>query len=280
MSNLIFVFILSFFLLSTQLCNDISTDKATKLKSEESKVINALAGANMTSLLIEAGRGSDSELKFGSKSNYYAFTTRGQYNDLIISSVQRPIIQADSENNLMIFTDTLSAQAGLSYTGNLKIRDTPQWKMVLEEDFSGNAEGWTNNVVTECGGVRMLGGYCKFGGGEIFKVFSDLPPHTNIRIQATFHFIDAWDTESGFMRINNGKDGEMQYAWIGRYSAFTGNNGINICGGPWPEGKFASPIDVTIPHKASSIKLGFGATIEQDPCDESFGVSGIRIYIK
>jgi hypothetical protein len=134
--------------------------------------------------------------------------------------------------------------------------------------------------MTECGGIKMLGGYCQFGGGEVTKTYTDIPDHTSLRIQANYHFIDAWDTETGFMRINNGKDGMMQYIWTERYSAFVGNNGIDICGGRWPEGRFSVPIDVSIPHTDSSVKIGFGSTIEQDPCDESFGVSGVRILIR
>ncbi len=250
------------------------------LKSEQLRIYNSLAGANMTSLEISAGPTFEAELKFGSVKNFFAFTARGGYKDFILSNGKRPVIQVDKANNIMFFSSTLQAEKGLNFKGDLKIRNIPQWKLVFEEDFSNGAQGWTNNTVTECGGVKMLGGYCQFGGGEVFKIFNNLTKHNQIRIQATYHFIDAWDTESGFMRVNNGKDGEMQYIWIERYSAFVGTGGINVCGGRWPEGKFASPIDVTLPHKQNSIKLGFGASIEQDPCDESFGVSGIRIYIR
>ncbi len=275
--QLIIFLILS--ILSLFTCNEID-DKLALLKTEQVKIFNALAGANMTSLDIQAGQGSEAEVKFGSLNNFYAFTTRGPSKDFIISNSQRPVFQVDKDSNIMLFSSILNAGKGLTFKGDFKVRNIPQWKLVVEENFSGVAVGWTNNTITECGGVRMLGGYCQFGGGEVFKVFNNLPSHSNLRIQATYHFIDAWDTESGFMRANNGKDGEMQYLWIERYSAFIGNHGINVCGGRWPEGKFAAPIDVVIPHKAESIKIGFGASIEQDPCDESFGVSGIRIYIK
>lgn len=250
------------------------------IEKEESKIINALSGSSMTALAIEAGEYDEAHLKFGSLNNFYSFTARGKYQDFAITHLQRPIISINKQNDMMIFSTKLVANRGVQYNGDIKVRGVSQWKLVAEEDFSITPSGWTNNTVSECGGINMLGGYCHFGGGEVQKTFNDLPSHTSVRIQATYHFIDAWDTESGFMRVNNGKDGEMQYLWIDRYSAFAGNNGINVCGGRWPEGKFASPIDAVIPHKATSIKIGFGSTIEQDPCDESFGVSGLRIYIR
>lgn len=274
------VLTISISLISLSLSSTTVEDKMSMLKNEQSRIMSALSGSNMTSLEIQASRDSEAEFRFGSLNNFYALTARGESKDFVISNGQRPILEVDDQNNIKIFPKGLEAQDGLTFTGEYKIRNIPQWRLVLEEDFSSDPVGWTNNTVTECGGVRMLGGYCQFGGGEVFKVFNNIPKHSKLRIQATYHFIDAWDSETGFMRVNNGKDGEMQYLWIERYSAFVGNNGINVCGGRWPEGKFASPIDVVIPHKSSSIKIGFGATIEQDPCDESFGVSGIRIYIR
>lgn len=55
----------------------------------------------------------------------------------------------------------------------------------------------------------MLGGYGVLSNGEIQKVFSGIPVHKQIRITANYHFIDAWSGETGFMRLNNGKDNNM-----------------------------------------------------------------------
>jgi hypothetical protein len=243
---------------------------------ENDRIINTLPGAEMTTLSIQAGQENNAEFKIGSKSSYYTFTNRGKYSDFIISFMNKPILSTNRDNDIMLFPRAITANQGLNFTGEFKVRGIPQWRLVQEDDFTG----WSNSTTTECAGVKMLGGYCQFGGGEVTKTFLDLPTHTMIRIQATYYFIDAWDTETAFMRINNGKDGQMQYIWTERYSAFSGNNGIDVCGGRWPEGKFSVPIDVSIPHVDSSIKLGFGSTIEQDPCDESFGVSGVRIFIR
>lgn len=257
-----------------------SREDRSLVELETPKIIKAMSGSSMTALAIEAGEFEEAHLKFGSLNDFYSFTVRGRYKDFSITHLQRPVISINKENDMMIFSSQIVANKGVQFNGQIKVRGVGQWRLVAEEDFSVKPTGWTNNTISECGGISMLGGYCHFGGGEVEKNFTDLPPHTSLRIEATYHFIDAWDTESGFMRVNNGKDGEMQYLWVDRYSAFVGNNGINVCGGRWPEGRFAAPIDVTIPHKSNSIRIGFGSTIEQDPCDESFGVSGLRIYIR
>ena len=42
--------------------------------------------------------------------------------------------------------------------------------------------GWSNNTVTKCGAVNMLGGYGKFGGGNSKKRFMGLSKHSIIKI--------------------------------------------------------------------------------------------------
>jgi hypothetical protein len=272
MNNLLFI-------LLTLVINKIATlrtDSYAEASMLEAKVVNALAGANMTSLSIQAGEANNAEFILGCTSDYYSFTNRGKYSDFILSAIDKPLMSTNKDNDIMFFPKYINAKKGLNFTGDFKVKGIPQWRLLYEDDFTG----WSNNTTTECGGITMLGGYCVFGGGEVTKTFKDLPTHTSIRIQANYHFIDAWNAETGFMRINNGKDGMMQYIWTERYSAFIGNYGIDVCGGRWPEGRFSTPIDVSIPHTDSSVKIGFGSTIEQDPCDESFGVSGVRILIR
>ncbi len=52
----------------------------------------------------------------------------------------------------------------------------------------------------------MLGGFEKFGGGEISKLFKVLPNHTKIKIKAIFHFIDFWSGETAYLKVNVGRN--------------------------------------------------------------------------
>lgn len=257
---------------------NINFNELNNLLSLHSQVI----GSSKGSLSILAGANQEAKIKLGCPNNFLTFTLREKSKDFVLMVNQRPIFITSYENDMMMFNNFLKPNKGLDFTGVYKVRNIPQWRLVHEEDFSNpsNIIGWSKNDVTECGGVKMLGGYCKFGAGEVLKTYGNLPKHSMIKIEATYHFIDAWTGEAGFMRVDNGKNGAMQYIWIENYSAYTGGHGVNVCGGRWPEGKFASPINVNIPHTKDSVKIGFGATTEQDSCLESFGVSGIRIYVK
>lgn len=290
------LFILSFLILpitSTNLQNkftqDIESNKPqfdemqTLLSKTIPKInpINDNLASTVSALNLIGKEFSEAKIIFGSLNNFFSFSLRGKSQDFMLANNSRPLlITSSNKNDMMIFTKYLKPNKGIEFNGHFKIRSVNQWKLVFEEDFSESVSGWSKNILTECGGVKMLGGYCQFGSGEVLKTIEKLPEHKQLRIEATFHFIDAWHGESGFMRLNNGKDKEMQYAWIENYNSFEGANGINVCGGHWPEGKFSVPINFSIPHKDDSIKIGFGSTTEQDACDQSFGVSGIRIYIR
>ena len=108
----------------------------------------------------------------------------------------------------------------------------------------------------------MLGGFGKFAGGEVVKTYSDIPVHTKLRIVASYHFIDAWSGESGFLRANIGRDGMMEYLWTEKYDYAKAKNGISVCGAVYPEGRLTSSIDIVIPHVSDTLTLGFGSTLD------------------
>lgn len=149
-----------------------------------------------------------------------------------------------------------------------------QWKLVKQEQFDVSAEGWSNTSTTACGGYQMLGGYRMFAGGEVKKTFENLPAHKMLRVVANFHFIDAWTGEYAYSRVDD------NYVWTDTYSHEASAGSVNVCGRSTAEGKFAVPIEVSIPHTGSKAKVSFGSTIDQDPDDESWGVSSVAIYVK
>ena len=62
-----------------------------------------------------------------------------------------------------------------------------------------------------------------------------------------------------------------------------GNNdseGINVCGGKDNDPAFNLLIDVVVPHTSNKVVLSFGATLQKDPCDASFGIDDVMLYFK
>jgi len=91
-------------------------------------------------------------------------------------------------------------------------------------------------------------------------------------------FIDSWDGESGYLKLDD------KVVWTETYNHSDGNSniahGINICGNETPERKFRRSIDLTVPHNSDSITLVFGATTDEHPCDESFGIDSVMLFVR
>lgn len=153
--------------------------------------------------------------------------------------------------------------------------DVRQWAMTHHEDFEGQVVGWSATNVSSCDGVdHHLGGHCNNVEGELKKTFSGLPPHQFLRLQARYHFLDSWE-------------GETAFAKIGSSIVWTDVNDIrglvdlkSICAGEHADSKISVPIDVTIRHTSDSVDVSFGSTLDEHPCNESFGIDDVTISVR
>jgi len=200
------------------------------------------------------------------------------------SGAPEAVLSLDAKDEVHIGGQRVKAHSVESARG-VSVRGVQQWMLVSQEDFTTPQQGtgWSKTGVSHCGGVYMLGGYCKFSQGEVNKVFTGLPPHKQLRIVGTYHFIDRWIGETGYMKLDIGQDDMPPVVvWSEQHSQSMSKNGMNLCGQEsTPEGKFSAAVDMSIEHTKDSIQLTFGSTMEDsDPCDESWGVSGIEIYAR
>jgi hypothetical protein len=154
--------------------------------------------------------------------------------------------------------------------------DVVQWALRHHDDFEGQINGWDSTETSSCDGFdKHLGGHCQETGGSVKKVFTDLGEHKSLRLQAQYHFLDSWENERAWAKIN-GK------------TVWTDTNDIrglhpsalNLCGGASPDGKFATTVDVVIPHSDGQVEIEFGADLDEHPCDESFGIDDVSISVR
>ena len=89
-----------------------------------------------------------------------------------------------------------------------------QWRLISEDNFLNNEKttGWSFNKTSQCKHLFLLGGHCKLGKKEIIKSLNNLPQHTEVKIEANFHFIGKWDSNTAFLRIDHKKDND-KYIW-------------------------------------------------------------------
>lgn len=189
------------------------------------------------------------------------------------------VLYFDQDSQTHFGTSTIT-QAEMKFSYGLTVGHVHQWSLIHIENFQApQAEGWSNNTVTDCGGVSMLGGYCQFSAGETRKEYVGIPSHTYLRLIANFHCIDEWHGETGYLAI--GTTSIMNKVWSTKYDINNANKPINICGdSDKGEAQFSNLIDVMIPHDSSSVIVAFGSSLEEQPCEKSWGISGLQLYIR
>ena len=77
-------------------------------------------------------------------------------------------------------------------------------------------------------------------------------PHTELRLKATFHYIDRWEGASAYARVDS------QFVWAESYTLPPAAEGVNLCGGDAPENRFAVAIDAVVPHNSTVANILFG----------------------
>lgn len=230
------------------------------------------AGLQSRSLTLS---GLNPSLVFAQSPDSYAFQLTSTGPALLHNA--QPMLSTDSQSNLVLnVTDMRSDRLELSGPSFL-LSGVSQWRLVDSEDFQAPT-GWSNNTNSVCAGTYMLGGYCMFSVGSVSKTFTAIPPHSSLKIQASFHFIDAWAGESAYLMAS--MEGSQYYVWVDSYRAGQASSAINMCGGRYGEAKFQVPIDVSIPHTSDTLTLTFGTTLDQDPCDESWGISKLQLLVR
>ncbi len=198
--------------------------------------------------------------------------TQSIVTERIFSKTGVVTIEADLIINNDIMAETVSMR-GTSFI----LEGVRQWGLVHHDDFESESSlnGWSDKRTSRCPNSKntFLGGHCNFSYNEVTKVFKNLPAHEKIKVNAAFHMLDSWDGEFAYMKI----DDEKVWTKSGQHSK---DKGINICGGDFNDPAFNIPIDVSVPHRNSEVKITFGSTLDEEPCNESFGIDDVMIYVR
>lgn len=173
--------------------------------------------------------------------------------------------------------------------GSFKINGVSQWKMIHEE-FGTNfdLDKWklTNSgamlKITECGGFHLLGGYGQLSMHKLSTTISlDGYEFDHIKIDARFHFIDAWSGHTAYVKVPS----KNIYLWTDSFDFTQTKNSLNLCGSDIGEGKFVSLIESVLTKEQAinsegDLELEIGTTLDTDPEYASYGISSLRIYIR
>ena len=255
---------------------------------------SADAALNVSSLSIDGGAGSESLLSLG---NFVLSSTpAGEFE--VRAPDGRTALSVDAAGAVSVHGQ-LHARGSLRVDGKLNYLGLSQWFLARAESFEASCSAWSNCTRTSCGAIRMLGGYGAFAGGEVppspaqfrrnsaqfshaahhrsqvSKLFVRLDtPHTELRLKATFHYIDRWEGASAYARVDS------QFVWAESYTLPPAAEGVNLCGGDAPENRFAVAIDAVVPHNSTVANILFGATLDAPATHASWGVSDLQLFLR
>lgn len=153
------------------------------------------------------------------------------------------------------------------------------------DESLGNA-GYTSSLggnltIQKCAGLWMLGGPDKLASAEISKTYF-LPAHSEVKVTARYSFIDNWDDDTGYMKIDSEVVWTEEYTWCPQFFTFVCPKGHNACGSEFYPDKLSRLISVSVPHSDDKLTLTFGSTIpgELSPNEVSYGISGVSIEVR
>ncbi len=161
--------------------------------------------------------------------------------------------------------------------------------VITNEDFEGGATGWSNNTTTIGGSpfTTFLGRFAgsSTGAQMTSKSYTLSGTQTQVTIQFDFYEIDSWDREYFKVYVNdmavisdmfnhNVLEGGYTSGQTTRALLFPDvNKNLGFSGYQDQGYRYTYTFDTT----STTLKLGFGATLDSDIGDESWGVDNINI---
>lgn len=271
---------------------DASVESTSFLEMQSKPDVFSPTGMKVASLTVQAPRDKTAEVVLLSdKSQAYSVGVDAAGVFRIQQEGQKPALEITPNGGEIIARTRLLAAGALRSQDGFFVQDTMQWALWREEEFTKGSEGWgrlsdsaskSSQLTTQCpGGVWMLGGFRTLSKDSVSKTFAGLPAHNRLRVVATYHFIDRWEGQMGFMKIGaSAKD--SHYVWTERYDVNDYTDLLDVCGGPTGEGHFSSTIDVSMYHTNPSVELLFGSTfdINSGGAPGFYGVSSVQVYVR
>lgn len=160
-----------------------------------------------------------------------------------------------------------------------------QATVITDEDFESGASGWNDNS-TESHGVftSFLGRHGGSGGQQyLHKTYALSGNQTEVTINFDFYEIDSWDFERFNIFVDNWKVADDMYKHYYEEAPFGTTDLFGGASSPDTNYGFASYPDqgigysITVATTSTSLKLGFGTTLDQPVYDESWGIDNVYI---
>lgn len=230
---------------------------------------------------VLAGEGQAAYVSFGMEEKVWS--VGADSDGFYIDDGGTSVFSIDLEGEVTVRSDVFSAENFMAE--RLTLNDVNQWQVAALEMFDSEPPaklGWfageTASPTFNCSNLLILTG----PRGDLkvanldsaSKYYEKLLKHTHVRIQASAHFIDDWQGETAYLKIND------NVVWTDTHDQRASRGQFSVCGSPsYPESRLTVPIDVTFPHKSQKLKVSFGSTLDRT-ANAMFGLSSLTVSLR
>jgi hypothetical protein len=201
----------------------------------------------------------------------------------------------------------LSQGANLPSGQTIKYNNVPTWRLIEEDNFITDAEGWEcmanwdSEISRTFDRFKPEGPFSPFilrpnqdGRNSLKKKFNlGGTPHTMVKVVFTFHFFDTWDiSEFGYGAFGTRKapyDGGSQTSGVFHlgwyktveptFSGFFGAIGYaNFTAAPASDYNIRA--EMVAQMTDDSFWVIFGSNADSAASDESYGISNVQVWVR
>ncbi|CDR94557.1 membrane protein, putative [Babesia bigemina] len=202
---------------------------------------------------------------------------------------------------LKLTTDKFECLSKFKFDGKLSVSkvtsgEVGQWVLWNIDMFDpGKISPWMPGNISSCGRSVdfFLGGPCKLSKGRVNRFYFGIPQHSEIRLTGRVHFFDQWNGETLSLKVDNNVVWSRKcnsaspdmapsepHNWCPTLSnADCVRFGIDSCGQEYPD-RISVHYDVSMRHSGGSMAVEFSSSLETDPCEASWGIDDVAVYIR
>jgi len=188
-----------------------------------------------------------------------------------INLEQNEMISVNAEGAVTMNADLYVKNLNVNH--DIIVGGISQWRLVRSDLFTDLKipTSWKYETYLQCHAFAMITTTRKL---PITYTYLNLPAHTQVQLEATVHFVDDWQGETAYLKIDD------EYAWTKTHGQDIIGHSLNVCGSPlYGETSFTISVDIAVWNTNKELKIEFGTTLE--PTVTAYlGLSSMNLYIR
>lgn len=176
----------------------------------------------------------------------------------------------------------------ITFDPKIKIDKKPiyprEWTLYYLETFETDTTFWKHNnfEIKRCTNYddNFLMHDCKSPFSEMYYLVNSQPRHTEQRVNMNFHYIDQWQDQQAYLKIDQTVVWTESFHWCQGLSANTCyEKGLDSCGSSYPD-QMGDFIVWNGQHNQDKLNITVGTNIPFENCDLTWGIDNIEIFIR